>query len=369
MDTKLTHVCEKCGRGFDKKSQYTAHMNRKTPCVTDENIKKIEEKAVLKKMIELGLANNNLSNDILVKPILKWVGGKTQIIETIMSRFPKKMNHYREMFLGGGSVLLALLSYKKSGRIEIDGNIYAYDLNEPLIYLYKNIQSNPKALYDAVQELIQDLNSCPYDGVLNRTPATIEDAIQMKENYYYWIRTKYNQLDANDKKTINGSAMFLFLNKTCFRGVFRVGPRGFNVPYGHYKNPEIINEAHLMSIHELIQPVIFECCGFETSLDTVEDGDFAYLDPPYAPETNTSFVGYTENGFNAENHNMLFKKIISLEHKNAKWMMSNSDVDIVHSHFGNDKYDVFRIQCKRSINSKTPDSKTNEVIITNYNQN
>ena len=299
------------------------------------------------------------------KPILKWVGGKTQIIDKLISDFPVEINNYREAFLGGGSVLLTLLSYVKSGIIKIHGNIYAYDLNEPLIYIYKNIQTHHNEIYDVLQTIITDFNDCG-NGEINRTPANIEEAKIAKENYYYWIRIKYNKLCLTDKKGILGSAMFIFLNKTCFRGVFRVGPNGFNVPYGHYNNPEIINKEHLEEIHHLIQDVIFECCDFNTSLTNVESNDFVYLDPPYAPETDTSFVGYTENGFNTENHTNLFKLIHGLTDTNKKIMLSNADVSLVRENFTNEKYNTISILCKRSINSKKPNAKTNEVIIKNY---
>ena len=160
--------------------------------------------------------------------------------------------------------------------------------------------------------------------------------------------------------------MFIFLNKTCFRGVFRVGPKGFNVPYGHYNNPEIINKEHLDKIHKLIQNVIFECCDFNTSLNSVEPNDYVYLDPPYAPETNTSFVRYTENGFNIDNHNNLFKLIHKLTETNKKIMLSNADVSLVRDNFTNKKYNITSILCKRAINSKNPEAKAKEVIIKNY---
>jgi DNA adenine methylase len=303
------------------------------------------------------------------KPILKWVGGKTQIIDKLISDFPIEINNYREIFLGGGSVLLTLLCYVKSGIIKIHNNIYAYDLNEPLIYVYKNIQTQHNELYNMLQTIITEFNECG-TGTINRTPTNIEEAKIAKENYYYWIRSEYNKLCLNDKKSILGSAMFIFLNKTCFRGVFRVGPNGFNVPYGHYKNPEIINKEHLEEIADLIQNVIFECCDFTTSLTRIEPNDFVYLDPPYAPETSNSFVGYTENGFNIENHNNLFKLIHNLTDTNKKIMLSNADVDLVRENFcncaKNEKYSTLSILCKRSINSKNPDAKAKEVIIKNY---
>ena len=316
--------------------------------------------------------DNKLVKDVLVKkinipkPILKWVGGKTQIIDKLIVDFPIEINNYHEAFLGGGSVLLAFLSYVKSGIIKINGNIYAYDLNEPLIYIYKNIQTQHNELYDILKNIITDFKECG-NGEINRTPENIEEAKIAKENYYYWIRSEYNKLCLTDKKSILGSAMLIFLNKTCFRGIFRVGPNGFNVPYGHYSNPEIINKEHLDDIHNLIQNVIFECCDFNTSLAlaNIEQGDFAYLDPPYAPETNTSFVGYTEKGFDIENHKKLFNLIHNLTDAKHKIMLSNANVSLVRENF-KEKYSTSTILCKRSINSKNPESKANEVIIKNY---
>jgi DNA adenine methylase len=283
--------------------------------------------------------------------------------------FPVEINNYREAFLGGGSVLFALLSYVKNGIIKIHGSVYAHDLNEPLIYIYKNIQAHHNELYDNLQTIITDFNSCG-NGEVNRKPANIEEAKIAKENYYYWIRSEYNKLCLSDKKSILGSSMFIFLNKTCFRGIFRVGPKGFNVPYGHYNNPEIINKEHLEEIHNLIQNVVFECCDFNVSLTHIEPNDFVYLDPPYVQETDTSFVGYTENGFGFEKHTQLFELIHILTNTSKKIMLSNADVSLVRENFcngvKNEKYNLTSILCKRTINSKNPEAKAKEVIIKNY---
>lgn len=300
------------------------------------------------------------------KPIIKWVGGKTQIIEKVLNHFPTDINNYHEIFLGGGSVLLAFLDYVKKGIINIKGLIYAYDINEVLIYMYKNIQNNHLELYNQLQLLIADFNLCNNDGELNRKPTNIEEARQLKENYYYWIRNNYNNLSIEDKRTPLGSAYFIFLNKTCFRGMFRLGPNGFNVPYGNYKNPEIINLEYLNEIHDLIKDVIFEHKSYEDSLLNIKEDDFTYLDPPYAPEKNTSFVEYTEKGFSLEDNNKLFNIIDSLTNRDIKTLMSNSDVDLVNNYFNKKPYKIEKISCKRSINASKPGSKTNEVLIHNY---
>ena len=359
------YTCEKCNKEFNQKSHYTTHLNKKNPCIV-----KIKEKLI--EIINQDIIyDNKLIKDIdikkinIPKPILKWVGGKTQILNKLIIEFPTEINNYHEIFLGGGSVLLTLLSYVKNGIIKINGNIYAYDLNEPLIYIYKNIQTNHILLYNEIKNLITKFNSCD-DGEINRAPKNINEACIAKENYYYWIRNEYNKLNSTDKTTIIGSSMFIFLNKTCFRGVFRVGPKGFNVPYGHYNNPEIINKKHLDEIHNLIQNVIFECSNFDTSLNNIKLNDYVYLDPPYAPEKLTSFVGYTLNGFNIDNHKNLFNLIHKLTESNKKIMLSNADVSLVRDNFTNEKYNIISILCKRAINSKNPEAKTKEVIIKNY---
>jgi DNA adenine methylase len=312
------------------------------------------------------MGDNTPTKIQIPKPILKWVGGKTQILDKLIVNFPAEMNNYHEVFLGGGSVLLALLSHVKRGAIQVKGTIRASDLNEPLIGTYKNIQTNPSELYDVLQKIIIEFNGCGSDEKINRTPKNKTEAKLAKENYYYWTRSEYNRLCSHDKTSVLVSAMFIFLNKTCFRGVFRVGPNGFNVPYGHYTNPEIINQEHLTEIHDLIQNVVFECCDFTESLTRVEPDDFVYLDPPYAPVAETSFVKYTENGFNAEHHIKLFECIHSLTESNKKIMLSNADVDLVRENFTGDKYNTIPLLCKRTIHSKNPEAKAKEVIIRNY---
>lgn len=355
------NICEKCGKIFNEKTQYNylRHINKKIPCIRSVPI-------------EASLSNNILVNKVnteinIIKPILKWVGGKTQILDKLIVEFPIEINNYREIFLGGGSVLLMLLSYVKHNIIKIQGNIFAYDLNEPLIYMYKNIQSHHLDLYSKIQSIISDFNNCS-DGPLNRKPVNIIEAKTSKENYYYWMRSEYNKLNEIDKKTTVGSAMFIFLNKTCFRGVFRIGPNGYNVPYGHYANPKIIDKEHLEEIHNLIQNVIFECYDFTISLTNIEINDYIYIDPPYAPEKTTSFVTYTENGFNIDNHLQLFQLIHTLTDTNKKILLSNADVSLVRDNFTTDtnKYNIQSIICNRMINSKKPNAKTNEVIIKNY---
>ena len=302
---------------------------------------------------EIKMAENKIQ-----KPFLKWVGGKTQIINDIISKIPKEINNYHELFLGGGSVLLAILSLQKQNKIVIKNKIYAYDINYDLINVYKNIQNNKEELYKLINIYKNEYDSIE-GSIVNRNPSSIEEAKSSKESYYYWIRKKYNNIDKN---TIECSALFMFINKTCFRGMYREGPNGYNVPYGHYKKtPTIISEAELNYISDLIKDVEFKHCSFTESIKNVKDDDFVYLDPPYAPEKTTSFVGYVADGFNLETHQLLFNEIKKL--KTIKFVMSNAKVDLVIDNFK--EYNCDDIIARRAINSKKPDSTTTEVIIYN----
>ena len=289
------------------------------------------------------------------KPFLKWVGGKTQIIESIINKFPKKMNNYHEIFLGGGSVLLALLTLVNDNKIAIKGNINAYDINKNLIYVYKNIQDNIEEVLKELTILKEEYKGLTGEEII-RKPKNEEEAKSSKESYYYWCRTIFNFMK---KYTPKHSAYFIFLNKIGFRGMYREGPNGFNVPFGHYKKvPEIFNKEQLYKIQSLIKNVNFYCQSFENSLENVDIGDYVYLDPPYAKENKKSFVGYNKQGFDLDTHIKLFSMVKNLK---VKFLMSNSDVPLVTKSFVD--YQILKIEARRAINSKNPGSKTMEVII------
>jgi len=294
----------------------------------------------------------------LQKPFLKWVGGKTQIIDNIINIIPNEMENYHEIFLGGGSVLLAILSLQRNNKIIIKNKIYAYDINQNLINVYKNIQNKKDDLYHYINIYINEYDKI--DGkIINRKPQNIDEAKTSKESYYYWLRNKFNNIDKN---TIECSALFMIINKTCFRGMYREGPNGYNVPYGHYKKtPNIITREELDIVSDLIKDVEFIHRDFNISLKNIKEGDFVYLDPPYAPENKKSFVNYVSEGFSLETHNNLFNQIKNL--KNIKFAMSNSKVDLVTSNFKD--YMCEEIIAKRAINSKNPNSTTIEVLIYN----
>ena len=257
----------------------------------------------------------------MTKPFLKWVGGKTQIIDAVLSTFPEECDSYHEPFVGGGAVLLGMLS--RGCRVK--NKIYASDLNKTLIDLYKLVQSNP-------DKLINGVTSYTTNG--------------FTEDDYYKMRTEFN--------TDHDPIKFLILNKTCFRGLYREGPRGFNVPWGHYKKLSIMDENNIREVSKLIQNVEFIWQSFEVSLNKVAMGDFVYMDPPYVGTFDT----YTKSGFGSEKHNTLFDLTKKLP---CPFVMSNSTDTVVLDSFKD--YTIQTLVARRAINSKNPGKTAQEVLI------
>lgn len=292
------------------------------------------------------------------KPILKWVGGKTQILSEVINSFPISMHNYYEPFLGGGSVLLALLTHRKNKKINVEGAICASDLNPDLINMYKNIQTKPE---EVIKEL-KELKSNYFEQYKQRA-----SDYYGKNNYYYRVRNEYNNMKEDTRLSPLCSARFIFLNKTCFRCLYRENSKGlFNAAYGHYNNPEIFNEEHIRQVSELIKRVKFSCLPFSRALDTILEGDFIYLDPPYVPLIETSFTKYTQYRFDLKQHNLLFRKCKDMTNDKVKFVLSNSNTKLVRESFISNEYDTEVILCNRKINSKKPDSIVEEVLISNF---
>ena len=197
--------------------------------------------------------------------------------------------------------------------------------------------------------------------IIDRKARTLEAALTSKESYYYYTRYMYNALSQKD--SITTSAMFLFINKTCYRGMHREGPNGFNVPYGHYKRLNI-EEKYIRSFSLLIKDVVFTSIDYATALTDASSGDFIYMDPPYAPVNGKSFVSYNSSGFDDIEHKNLFQYCNALEEKKIKFVISNTDTELVNSSFNN--YNKQIVLCRRAINSKKPESKVNELLIDNF---
>jgi len=381
-------VCDTCGYTTAQKTHYDTHKARKKPCGKQNTLEaRLDALFVRTSALEAKLeAHANLHANVIVdtsqpativKPFIKWVGGKTQILEHVLKRIPTTMVNYHEPFVGGGSVLLGMLSERQSGRRTILGTVYASDRNSNLIALYKNIQSAPDALIREVRAIMTDFAKCP--PLPNKTndvatkakrkgkicPTSLTEAIVSQEAYYYWIRSRFNALTKEERTGVVASAMLLFMNKTCFRGVYREGPDGINVPFGNNKNPSILDEGHIRTVSALLRNVVFTHQPFADALASVQAGDFVYLDPPYAPEQATSFVGYTADGFGLEEHNALFKLCHDMTAKNVKLLMSNAAVPLVRNAFPAPAYTTDTLSCRRAIHSKEPDARTDEVLITN----
>jgi DNA adenine methylase len=264
-----------------------------------------------------------------MKPFLKWVGGKQKFVDEILDLFPRNINTYHEPFLGGGSVLLALLSS------DIACEKYrANDINKHLIRTYTDVRDN-------VDNVIEELKKLKNDKEL-----------------FYVYRTRFNRLKKDDVFNVETSALFICLNKTCFRGLYREGPNGLNTPYGNYKNQSFFDEDALKSISKLIQHVEFTSLSYEAFLTDVDQQDFVYLDPPYAPETKISFTKYNASDF--LDHEGFFKFTKTL----PRFLMSNSAADMVTNAFPDEQIKI--ITCRRSINSKHPGATAKEVLIQNY---
>ncbi len=360
----VEYLCDICNKVFAQKGHYDAHKNRKRPCKKNTLIEALIEKKVIEILSKTTEPPTPTTTTHIIKPFLKWVGGKTQILTNVLELFPTTMTNYHELFLGGGSVLLGLLSHITSGQIKVSGTIYASDLNSNLIGVYKNIQSQPAIFITELKKLVDEFSHITGDEV-NRKASNLQEASTSPESYYFWIRSKFNRLSKEERMFPNASAMFLFMNKTCFRGVYREGPHGFNVPFGNYKNLSIFDEEHIMVVSNLIKDVVFTVCSYTESIQRVVGGDFVYLDPPYAPECDSSFVSYTADGFTLDNHTSLFNLCNEMNKNGAKLLMSNADVKLVRDAFLLPMYKIKTISCRRAINSKNPESKTNELLITN----
>ena len=303
----------------------------------------------------------------MLKSPLKWIGGKSKLFDSISQHYPCEINNYHELFVGGGSALIGLLDMVKRSKTKINGKIYAYDSNKVLIEYYKYLQRDYNALFMRVWRLKNNLmyQKRKEERVLENkkekdlTEEEKEILKKMRERrseFYYKLRTIYNNKNLDEEKI----AMFVFLNKTGFRGLFRLNKSGgYNVPYGNYDNPQIVDKEHLKNVSELIKDVEFICCDFE-KVKNIKEDDFVYMDPPYVPENKGGFVSYSKIGFVKEKHEALFKLCNDMK---CKWVLSNSNVEIVREALK--KFNIQEIEVRRAINSTNPGAKTKEVIIYN----
>lgn len=298
------------------------------------------------------------SDNKKVKPFLKWVGGKGQLLSEIEKYYPFQdglITKYAEPFVGGGAVLFDILS--KYNLHEV----YISDINVELINAYRIIRDN-------IDQLISMLT------VIQETYISIN--IDERKKYYLSKRERFNTLKFAEIRTYNIeiAALIIFLNKTCFNGLFRVNKKGFfNVPMGAYKKPIICDEENLRAVSEKLQLVTIVCGDYRESADFIDANTFVYFDPPYRPITNTSsFTAYTQTLFNDEEQIELAKFVRQIDKKGAKIVISNSDPKNSNSadEFFDNIYSVYkinRIEANRMINcNSAARGKIKELLISNF---
>jgi len=272
-----------------------------------------------------------------IAPFVKWAGGKRQLIPQIRERMPKQFNNYYEPFVGGGAVIFELLPE----------NAVINDINRALINAYQMICDHP-------QEFLQEIN---------RLDAEMwEDG----KEYYYSLREHYNDKLMRDEFDVELAALFVFINKHCFNGLYRVNGKGlFNVPYNNSRRSSV-DEQSIMEISEYLRNVTIISGDFEAACEGASAGDFVFIDSPYAPLNPTSFESYTKEGFDIESHRRLANLFDELTARGCYCMLTNHNTELINELYGNKGYTIDVVSVKRMINSDASNRVGEEVIICNY---
>lgn len=279
----------------------------------------------------------------MAEPILKWAGGKRQILDSILNKFPENYTHYHEPMIGGGAVFFEI--EPDSGSIN--------DLNTRLINFYRQVRDNPKELIETLKKF-KDPNSDP-----NSTLDYSNKNRKGKEvkNYYYQQRELFNKRPNNEKfEELKEAARLLYLNRTCYNGLYRENQSGeFNTPIGSYKNPDWVRKEQIKKASTVLQDIKIYNQDFNYVLEEIEEKtsntEVFYFDPPYKPISNTEdFTNYTSESFGKDEQERLIKICVELsEKKGAHVIVSNSG--IMKNRYENNNFKTYSIQAKRSINS------------------
>lgn len=291
----------------------------------------------------------------MCKPFVKWAGGKSQLLDEIRLKYPANIEKYCEPFVGGGAVLFDILDKFSPKKVLIN------DINKELINTYIQIKNNSDELISILSKYQKQ-----YDK------ANEND----RQDIYYKKRKKFNELiiKCDKENLIDKAALFIFLNKTCFNGLYRVNSEGFyNVPKGMYKNPLICDEDNIVQISKKIKNVTIKCGDFEKCEDFIDSKTFVYIDPPYRPLTKSAmFTSYCKEQFSDNEQIRLGDFINRLNSKKAKIVLSNSDPKNVdkNDNFFDDlykNYSIDRIAAKRMINSNASKrGMVTELLVANY---
>lgn len=297
------------------------------------------------------------------KPFLKWVGGKGRMIKDIFPLFPPEIRNYYEPFLGGGSVLIKFLKLVRAGHIVVNEKIYANDFNPVLVFCYKNIQKFPNKVTDELDKLLFRLEENKIIWPFKKR------TLSNRESFYFIVRNEYNKMNDKEKNTTKGSAYFIFLNKTGFNGLLHFNLKGeFNTSVGLINKPVNIDTHNILMLNKLFKHVIFSCTSYENILEKTIEGDLVYMDPPYVPEGDTiSYVGYTKDGFDTEDHNKIVEWSYKLSIKKTMFVASNRSVGWFKAKFMNAGFEVFEILLPSSINTtKRGETHRKELIVRNF---
>ncbi|MCL2575421.1 MAG: DNA adenine methylase [Defluviitaleaceae bacterium] len=291
------------------------------------------------------------------KPFVKWVGGKGQLLNEIRKKYPAdlggRVKKYAEPFVGGGAVLFDILN-----NYQLDA-VYIGDINKELIKTYQVIRDNVDSLIDILGEFQKEYNS--------------SSEVKRREIYYN-KRSLYNmQKSASDDERVRLAALFIFLNRTCFNGLYRVNTKGdFNVPQGRYSNPCICDEKNLLAVSEKLRDVQIVCGDYSLSANFIDGDTFVYFDPPYRPlSTTANFTTYSQNGFGDDEQIKLAEFINDMSNRGAYVLASNSDPKNAdeNDNFFDELYSrhkILRVEASRAINSdSTKRGKIKELLITN----
>ena len=276
-------------------------------------------------------------NNSSLAPFVKWAGGKRQLLPQIRERMPESYNNYYEPFVGGGAVMFDL--QPETAVIN--------DINKALINTYKHISDAPQEFINCVNKLDSEMWE---DG----------------KEYYYSLREEYNKKLEYGEYDVVLAALFVFMNKHCFNGLYRVNAKGlFNVPYNNSRKLSI-NEKEILLISKYLKRITILNKDFEEACKDARKGDFVFFDSPYAPLNPTSFESYTKEGFDVENHKRLAALFDELTERGCYCMLTNHNTEFINKLYGNKGYKIDVVSVKRMINSDASNRVGEEVIIRNY---
>ena len=284
------------------------------------------------------ITNEPYQNSKLVRPLVKWVGGKRQLMSDLRREMPSSFEAYYEPFIGGAALLMSLQPQKA----------FISDMNRELVNLYRIVKNEPDALISALNNH------------------------RNEEEYFYEVRAQDRDPDLwLSLSNVDKAARLIFLNRTCFNGLYRVNNSGeFNAPYGHYKNPRIVDPVTINAVSQYFQrnEVTILEGDFQASITSAEHGDFVYFDPPYDPvSSSANFTGYSRGGFDRSEQERLRDTAKHLADKGVNVLLSNSSTEFIRDVYSDPVFRIVNVKARRAVNSVGADrGEVDEVLIRTY---